>query len=94
MHTSTPWTEESRSRSPDWRTTRTRSDGVRTGARLPSVVYKVDLASGHKAARKDWTPADPAGITFAAVRLAHDGQSYVYSCSRFLSDLYLVEGLR
>lgn len=68
--------------------------GVRTGARLPSVVSKVDLASGHKAARKDWTPADPAGITFAAVCLAHDGQSYVYSCSRFLSDLYLVEGLR
>jgi Tol biopolymer transport system component len=63
--------------------------------RLPARLDRVDLASGRRARWREIAPEDRLGVeSMGALLLAADGQGYVYSCERFLSDLYLVEGLR
>jgi eukaryotic-like serine/threonine-protein kinase len=75
--------------SPDGKSLRVRT---RT---IPVQVFNVDLATGHSTLWKEIAPADPAGaqmifgLTFSA-----DGNSYAYSMSRTLSDLFVVDGLR
>jgi eukaryotic-like serine/threonine-protein kinase len=62
---------------------------------LPAKVYQFDVATGRKQLWKELMPADSSGVTeisrFCPTR---DGKSYVYSYTRVLSDLYLVEGLK
>jgi Tol biopolymer transport system component len=58
-------------------------------------IYRVELATGRRELHRRIAPSDPVGIeSFGEVRITPDGQSYVYSVERCLSDLYLVEGLR
>jgi hypothetical protein len=62
---------------------------------LPTRVEILDLASGRRRLFKELTPADPAGVAgIAPIRLARDGEAYIYSFRRGLSDLYLGQGLR
>ncbi|MBI3664908.1 MAG: serine/threonine-protein kinase [Acidobacteria bacterium] len=62
---------------------------------LPAKVYRLDLATGRKELWKQFMPADPAGIDgLAPILRTPDGKSHVYSYTRQLSELYLVEGLR
>ena len=64
-------------------------------AQLPTRVEILDLASGRRRLFKELTPADPAGVSdISPIRLARDGEAYIYSFMRSLSDLYLGEGLR
>jgi hypothetical protein len=64
-------------------------------AGLPSVVSLLDIASGKRKLWKTVVPADPAGVdNVGNYIITPDGRSYVYSYSRSLSDLYLVEGLK
>ena len=58
-------------------------------------IYRLDVSSGVKELWKEIRPADPAGfIPFYFIHLTPDGKWCVYTYSRFLSDLYLIEGLR
>jgi eukaryotic-like serine/threonine-protein kinase len=62
---------------------------------MPARVYRLDLATGRKQFWKEFMPSDPAGVYF--IRPPHfsrDGNSYAYSYSRLLSDLFVVEGLK
>ena len=55
----------------------------------------MDLASGHRELRRTLLPPDPAGVvSIRPPLLTPDGSVCVYSYSRFLSTLYLVEGLK
>jgi len=66
----------------------------RTGE-MPIKVYRLDPSTGHKELLKEITPADPAGIFWPnEITMTPDGKWYVYKLNRFLSDLYLVEGLK
>jgi len=68
---------------------------VRNAAGLPTVVYKLDLASGKRTLWRQITPPDSAGVgSVDSFIYTPDGKSYVYSYNRTLSDLYLVEGLK
>jgi len=61
----------------------------------PSRVFKIDLATGKRTLWKEISPPDPGGITgIAPVIVAPNGNEYVYSATRILSTLYLVEGLK
>jgi Tol biopolymer transport system component len=72
-----------------------RSVYVYNNAGLPSVVSLLDIASGKRKLWKTVVPADPAGVdNVGNYIITPDGRSYVYSYSRSLSDLYLVEGLK
>jgi Tol biopolymer transport system component len=62
---------------------------------VPALVYRVELAAGHRQLWKELNPPDPAGINF--IRTPHisaDGKAYAYNYNRVLSELFLVEGLK
>lgn len=62
---------------------------------LPVKVYRIDLASGSRQLFKEIVPADPAGAqSVTGIRFSADGKSYAYSLGRWLSDLYVVDGLK
>ncbi|MGA9552074.1 MAG: hypothetical protein WBR30_07480, partial [Candidatus Sulfotelmatobacter sp.] len=67
---------------------------VRTRS-VPAKITRVDLATGRREPFKEIVPADPAGAqSIPSLRFSADGKSYAYSLGRFLSDLYVVDGLK
>jgi Tol biopolymer transport system component len=67
---------------------------VRT-ATVPIQISRIDIATGHRELWKEIAPADPAGVqSVPSIRFSADGKSYAYSVGRFLSDLYVVDGLK
>jgi Tol biopolymer transport system component len=65
------------------------------GRGLPVKVFRVDLATGSRQLFREIIPADPAGAqSVPGLRFSADGKSYVYSLGRWLSDLYVVDGLK
>ena len=67
---------------------------LRTRA-LPLKITRVDLATGKREPFKEIVPADPAGAqSIPVIRFRADGKSYAYSVGRWLSDLYVVDGLK
>jgi Tol biopolymer transport system component len=61
---------------------------------IQTSVYRVDVASGHRQPWRTLTPADPGGASDLVPLPTPNGDSYIYSYQRTLSDLYLVEGLK
>jgi hypothetical protein len=62
---------------------------------LPTVVSLLDITTGKRKVWKQIVPADAAGVdNVGNILFTPNMKSYVYSYSRVLSDLYLVEGLR
>jgi Tol biopolymer transport system component len=62
---------------------------------LPLRVYLLDLRTGQKELWKSLMPGDSAGVADLGPVLATlDGKTYVYTYTRVLSDLYLVNGLK
>ena len=60
----------------------------------PARVFRVDPVTGEKELWRELGLSDPAGIHgFPSLRIAADGSAYAYSYARFLSELYVVEGL-
>jgi hypothetical protein len=67
----------------------------RSRGSIPARVERLDLTTGKAVSWKDLMPADAAGVTPVFVdTILPDGSAYAYSYGRFLSDLYLVEGLK
>jgi eukaryotic-like serine/threonine-protein kinase len=67
---------------------------VRRGE-MPAIVYRLELATGHKNLWRRLMPSDPAGVNIIfPILLTPDGKSHVYGYRRILSNLYLVEGLK
>jgi len=62
---------------------------------LPAQIYRVEIASGKRTLWKQLTPSDSSGIDhIAPVVMSRDGKTFVYGFARYLSDLYLVSGLK
>jgi hypothetical protein len=60
---------------------------------MPCHVYRVDVATGARAAWKELRPADAAGVVAVhEVQMTADGRAYAYSYVRLSSELYLLEG--
>jgi Tol biopolymer transport system component len=65
------------------------SDGI------PARVYRIEVITGRRQLVYTLAPSDAAGLwSIWPVLITPDGQSYVYSDYRILSDLYLASGLR
>jgi Tol biopolymer transport system component len=64
--------------------------------KVPTRLFRVDVASGRREPWKDIGPADLSGvIQLSPLFLTPDAKSYAFGFSRAgTSDLYLVEGLR
>ncbi|HSY52143.1 MAG TPA: protein kinase [Thermoanaerobaculia bacterium] len=76
--------------------TRFGSDGrslyVATFGKIPAMLYKVDLTTGTRTLSREAMPADPAGlINVGPILVTPDGATTVYSYTRLLSDLYIID---
>ena len=61
---------------------------------VPARVFRVGLADGARRLWRELSPPDATGVhEVLRVLLTPDASAYVYTCTRHLSDLYLVEGL-
>ena len=75
------------------------SDGrflyVRRGATWPPVVDRVEISTGRREAWKTIQPADPVGVdSIFRILVTPDGKAYCHDYVRFLSELFIVEGLK
>jgi Tol biopolymer transport system component len=62
---------------------------------LPAKVYRLNVAARTKELARKLMPSDAAGLTDVfGVEVTPDERTYVYTYSRILSDLFIVEGLR
>jgi hypothetical protein len=69
---------------------------VRSSQTFPVQIVRVEAKTGRSAAWRTLGPADLSGArdSNGSVALSADGQSYCYSYVRFLSTLFVVEGLK
>jgi DNA-binding winged helix-turn-helix (wHTH) protein len=68
---------------------------VRDSNAVPARLHRLDLARGRRTAWRELAPYDTTGVRRVnSVSVAADGQSYAYSYTRQVSDLYAVTGLR
>lgn len=62
---------------------------------VPTRVFTVDLSTGQRKLYRTFAPADSTGLfDLAPPNFSRDLKSYVYSYTRILSDLYIVDGLK
>jgi hypothetical protein len=62
---------------------------------MAQTVNRINLKTGVRTAWRILAPGDPAGIVEVFnIRVSADANSYAYSYTRQLGELYLVEGLR
>jgi Tol biopolymer transport system component len=71
-----------------------RSLYVHRRGEIPVKVYRVDVSTGRRELWRSLMPADAGGVSEIGPLPTVSGESYAYSYSRTLSDLYLVEGLK
>ena len=63
--------------------------------KIPTRTYRLDLASGEKKIFREFEPPDKAGVSYVrSVVLSADGSAYAYQYRRWLSNLFVVEGLK
>ena len=61
---------------------------------IPVRIYRLNCATGAKEPVRDIMPSDPAGmLSSPRVLITPDGKAYVYQFERYLSELYLVDGM-
>ena len=73
-------------------TTDGRSVFVGSFGKIPALLTKVDLSNASRTLWMEAMPADPAGLTnVGPIFVTPDGGRSVYSYTRMLSDLYLVD---
>ncbi len=58
------------------------------------TIFRRNVATGARERWREIRPADPTGILAMELVLGADGRSYAYKFHRYLSNLYLVDGLR
>ena len=64
------------------------------GATWPPVVDRVDVSTGRRETWKTIQPADPVGVdSIFRILVTPDGKAYCHDYVRFLSELFIVEGL-
>ena len=62
--------------------------------RIDVPIDRIDLTTGERTTWLNIHPPDPAGVLdIMPLRITADGTTYAYGYRRFLSDLYVVEGL-
>jgi eukaryotic-like serine/threonine-protein kinase len=67
---------------------------VRRGNAWPPAIDKVDMVTNQRQAWRVVSPADPVGVEeMSRVLITPDGQSYCHDYLRWLSQLFVVEGL-
>jgi Tol biopolymer transport system component len=61
---------------------------------IPTKVYRVNVSTGRRELWRSLMPTDAGGVSEIGPLPTVGGESYVYSYSRTVSDLYIVDGLK
>jgi len=62
---------------------------------IPARIFRVDMATQSRKPVTELPVPDRTGLTgIRFIQIAPDGKSYAYGFSRFLTELYLIEGLK
>jgi len=61
---------------------------------IPQRIFRVDVATGRRTLHKELTPSQVAGVRRTELFMTPDGHSVLFSYSRLLSSLYVVEGIK
>lgn len=62
---------------------------------IPTKIYRLNVENGRRELWMSLSPADRTGLdSTSSIRLTPDGKSYAYSYERFISELYLISGLK
>jgi DNA-binding winged helix-turn-helix (wHTH) protein/Tol biopolymer transport system component len=65
-----------------------------TKTRPPSQIWRFEIGNAQKKLVKQLSPPDPAGILeISPVQMTPDAKTFVYGYDRYLSELYIVDGL-
>ena len=68
---------------------------ARSSSPIPARLFRLDLTTGRRTPWRELAPPDASGVRrINSVSVAPDGESYAYSFTRQVSDLYAVTGLR
>jgi DNA-binding SARP family transcriptional activator/Tol biopolymer transport system component len=68
---------------------------VRERSKIPAVIYRYELSTAKKEEWIELMPKDKTGVhEILRVLLAEEAQSYAYSYSRELSDLFVIDNLQ
>ena len=63
--------------------------------RLPTRIFKLDYRTGQRTLWREFTPADPAGISgIRTISMTADGRVVAYNYIRSLGTAYLISGLK
>ena len=57
-------------------------------------IYRVDVATGQRTLQKELTPSQVAGVRRTELFITPDLRNVLFSYSRLLSSLYVVEGIK
>jgi Tol biopolymer transport system component len=60
---------------------------------VPQRLFRVDLATGRRTLHKELNPSQTAGIRRTELVMTADGRTVLFSFSRLLASLYVVEGI-
>jgi hypothetical protein len=61
---------------------------------VPQRIVRVDLATGRRTPHKELNPSQVAGIRRTELSITPDGRTVLFSYSRLLTSLYVVDGLK
>ena len=61
---------------------------------IPQRITRVDIATGRRIPHKELMPSQPAGVRRTELSITPDGRTILFSYSRLLANLYVVDGLR
>ncbi len=68
---------------------------VTQGGEIPAKVYRVDFTNQSRRMVAELSVPDRTGLTgIRYIQMTPDGNSYAYTFSRFLTELYLIEDLK
>jgi hypothetical protein len=60
---------------------------------IPQRIFRVDLATGRRTLHKQLNPSQTAGVRRTELSITPDGRTVLFSFSRLLASLYVVEGI-
>jgi hypothetical protein len=61
---------------------------------LTMRVFLRDFATGRRTLTRTVAPADPTGLIFVSPLISSDGQMFAYNYARYLSSLYVLNGVK
>jgi len=61
---------------------------------IPQRIMRVDIATGRRTPHKELMPSQPSGVRRTELSMTPDGRTVLFSYSRLIANLYVVDGIQ